>query len=215
MKKNFFKELLNVILYPMPAIGGLREVWREFVDKATFSRVEEAFRENKDCVFYRCYRNNLEVILMRLAKGNWPVLTDEFIEKHSLKIWKISSVETLDYEIKSYNFVEPRYLIDAKNQMLGIVVSKDVVITGLVNEAVKARLPYKNLMGLLPTEKQMRIIGRYREDINGLLRPFGLELASNYWVETDKGRDVMVWAAPKDFRPCLGDNDLACLMFLA
>ena len=216
MRSNFFKEWINSMMYPMPVIWATKEVWEDFAEHATFSRLQKAFRENKDNVLSTSHRENLEVILRKLAKGNWPVLSDDFIGEHPEDIWKISSAKTIEQEVQNYHFESAKYLIDEDNQMLGVIVSKDVVITGLVNEAIKARFPDRNLVcnGLLPTKEQMKIIGKHKDDINRLLSPFGLKLAANYWVEADDGFNIVVWGAPAYFRPCMGDDDLASLICL-
>ena len=81
MKKNFLKEWWNAICYPMPVIWAPEEVWEEFANNATYFRVLKAFHENAYIANSIDGQKKLQIILRRLAKGNWPKLSEEFVRE--------------------------------------------------------------------------------------------------------------------------------------
>ena len=215
MQKNFLKEWLNAIMYPMPVIWATKAAWEDFAENASYDRVKKAFNENCKLSLGSDYIENLCIILKRLSKGNWPKLSEEFVKKHSGQIYMVTSREKAMSEIKSYQFTFPLYLIDENHQMIGILIDKDTVVTGIVEESVHTRVARcleKNNM--LPTGKQIRLIGHYKEQIDKMMKKAGLTsiVATNCWLRY-KG-EVMVWGCPSCFRPVVNDTDLAALIFV-
>ncbi|MBR2923163.1 MAG: hypothetical protein IKC10_07610 [Alphaproteobacteria bacterium] len=213
MNENFIKEWFNAICYPVPVFGSGRDVWEKFAEKATYSRVKQLFDEYKDICFTHKERENLRAIVKRLAKGNWPKLSDDFLERHKAEIFVVTSKETAKDEIQSCQARTPLYLVDKNNQMLGILVNKSTVVTGFIDEVVCYRVAeVYRVKSNLPNEEQMRAISFRLPDIKKKLDVLGLKLAKNYWVTNDY--ELFVGASMGVIRPTFKKLDCAQLLFV-
>lgn len=222
MKQNFLKEWWNAVCFPTPVIWASKEAWEEFVNNATYARVLKAFRDNAH--YASSQRENLRIILKRLARGNWPKLSKEFIRENSGQIYRVESWESIKDEIKIYQFLNTFYLVDKNDQMLGILLGRNTVITGVLEDPVNKRTA-SVLMdeGILPTKQQMSDIGMQHATVSHILNKNGLKFAKNYWVGDWMNLLVWAYARPIDqllskksmFRPALDkDDDYANLLFV-
>lgn len=213
MKTKVLKEWFNVICYPTPGIWSSLELWEEFAEKAMYSRVKQAFDEYKDICFTHKERENLRSIVKRLAKGNWPKLSDDFLERHKAEIFVVTSKETAKDELQYCQASTTLYLVDKNNQMLGIIVNKGIIITGFIDGVVsyEAAAVYRKGFNL-PNKEQMRAISFRLPDIKEKLDVLGLKLAKNYWVTN--GYELFVGANQGAIRPHLKKGDVAQLLFL-
>ena len=207
MKKNYLKEWWNAICYPMPVLWAPKEVWENFANNATYARVLKAFRDNAHSASGHDKRENLRIILKRLARGNWPKLSKDFICEFSQQIYRVESWETIKEEIKRYPFFNTLYLVDKNDQMLGIFIGRNTVITGVLNDPVSKKTA-SILMdeGILPTKQQMSDIGMQHAPVSHILDKNGLTFAKNYWV--GDWMNLLVWAYAKPIDRILGKNSM-------
>lgn len=216
MKQNCLKEWWNAICYPMPVLWATKEVWENFAEKATYSRVRKAFALNGEGWVSRRDCKNLKLIARRLAKGNNLVLSDEFLQKHKDEVLQIDSLETVRTELKNCQILKAQYLVDKDKQLLGICLDAQTVITSVVNTLVDKRLVSTLLNdGILPTEAQMKLIGENLVIINRLLEYLAMEkieTSSNYWVGS--WMVPMICGFPWYKRPANLDKEEANLLFV-
>ena len=133
MRTSILKEWLNAIRNPRPFPWASNAEWQYFTENATYKNVCGALLDNDSLYF--CWEkctDNLRILLKRIAKGNWPKLSKDFVCKNADRIFRVQSFETAKSEVRErYEHVRVRYLIDENNQMLGIVVTKNIIIIGL------------------------------------------------------------------------------------
>lgn len=213
-KTKFFEEWGNLIKYSEPHINDSNDKWDKFVKKATYSRVVKVLKKNShgDVLFVRDKVASL--FLRRLSRGNWPKFTQSFVDFHSDIILKVKSYETAKSEVKGrFKGKRVRFLIDKNNQMLGIALDRDTIVTGFVTEAVGCELAIKLFEDekLISKDKLMHV-SKYILGINKLLADIDcLEMPDCYWVcsgqEVHKSFSLMSYLA-------VDKGDLACLLFL-
>ena len=201
--KKLIKNWINSICYPDPRGSDSLETWKCFADNAHYNRVKNLFEER---LYYKSTihgRDILFILLQRLAKGNWPEVSDRFMEVHHNSIIHVSSLDTAKDEVSSCLLVKPMYMIDKNNQILGIFLSRDVIITDIGNMPMTYKVATRLREGsLLPSKSQLSLIGENLPIINKLLDDIGyLGVFSNYWVES--GIEAYVWGAPNYCRPPL------------
>jgi hypothetical protein len=186
MKTNFFKEWLNAICYSTPRSRACIGNWIKFAEKASYSRVEKAFYKVRDLDYFDYYQDVIEVLLNRLARGNWPNFSDDFIAKNNEQIFKVKSMETAKDEISDSDDIQKaKYLVDENNQMLGIVVCKNVIITGLVYDRVSLSV-IKSFVSSkrIPSKEQVAFIKSNILYINRMLYEIGcVGIAQAYWYD--------------------------------
>lgn len=216
MKQNYLKEWWNAVCYPMPVLWAPKEVWENFAEKATYSRVRKAFALNGEGWVSRGDCKNLKLIAKRLAKGNYLVLSDEFLQKHKDEVLQIDSLETVRTELKNCQILKAQYLVDKEKRLLGICIDAQTVITSVVNNHVAKRLVSTLLNdGILPSEAQMKLIGKNLVTINRLLEYLAMEkieTSSNYWG--DSWMVPMICGFPRYMRTATLDKDKANLLFV-
>ena len=134
MKKGIFREWFHSLFYPRPGIDDSDIVWEEFAEKANYRIVEKIASEFAvcDCLVRR--KTIIALLFKRLRKGDWPVLTDEFMKNYESVIFQVDSLTTAKQEVAdNYDSNEVKYLVDKNRQMLGVVVNKGIIIQSVVN----------------------------------------------------------------------------------
>ena len=211
---NFIKKWIDAICYPEPLSGDPEKKWREFAKKASFERVVKVFNKRKT----RCYFSSdliiSSILLKRLAQGNWPKFSSDFVKRNSEIIFKIRSYETAKDEVRiRYDNKKVMYLVDRNNQMIGIVVDENTIITGIVSEAIKYRIAKKlSVEKRLVTKEEMKRVIEKFSDINKLLENIGhLELHKSYWVRDEL---LIMKCFFSGVSPVVSDDDAAGMLFL-
>lgn len=182
---NLIKKWIDAIRYPVPLSNDPEKKWREFAKKACFERVAQVFDERKNWCFFSKDTTILSVILKRLARGNWPKLSSDFVKRNSEIILKVKSYETAKDEVRiRYDSKKVMYLVDKSNQMLGIVVDENTIITGIVSESIKYRIAKKlSTERRLATKEELKRVVEKLLGVNRLLENIGhSELCTSYWV---------------------------------
>ena len=215
--RNFFKNWLNAICCPRPVPWASNEVWQDFVNNASYGNVCKTLQVNDSLYF--CWEkctDNLRILCKRLAEGDWPVLSKDFIKKHGSKVIRVpSGVDVKTFVHDNCKKVEARYLIDENNQMLGIVLTKSIVITGLFYGKFSCHMAECcKFCGYVPTGLDIVPIHSNITDINNLLHEIGYNpIIQAYWF--DKSGQISSVGMPFYHKRVAGDKDCAQMVFLA
>lgn len=143
--------------------------WHLFASEAPYQLVEDVYQQYKGS--RTSPQHNIEVILLtRLCRDNWPKLSDEFIAAHQEDFFRINSrLDALLTLPSGFNVDKACYLIDANNQILGIIVTPNLVISGICTAGAGAEAVRKMRHKLL-TEKEMRSVEQNIDRIIYLLK---------------------------------------------
>lgn len=212
----FFKEWLDAILNPRPFPWANNGDWQYFIKNATYANVCKALIDNDSLYF--CWEkctDNLRILLERIAKGNWPKLSNDFVRKNADKIFRVQSCETAKSEVlENYEKANAKYLIDENNQMLGIVLSKNTIITGLFyGKASDGVVECCKYAGYVPSASDIVPIYSNISEINNLLYEIGYNPIIQIYL-LDRTDQVSLVGMPFHYKRLLGDKKCAQMVFL-
>ena len=195
------KEWFEASYYPEPEELDSLEKWQAFAEKASYKRVAK--------VMNRCYvewspwirveaRQKLEVLLQRVTQRPWPKLSKRFYKKHAQRIFIVESLATAKHEVMS-NFSGnlPKILMDINRQCLGIVVSRDLVITGFLMKVYHSDIAMRMRDHNMITHDDARKMGKYADYINDLYQLLYSRkdlYNTHYWVACSD--NICLWRYP-------------------
>lgn len=212
--KKFLDQVVNSVRYQEPDIYATEEEWINFVNKAGYKKVLQAYEKNQNNYVLFRERCNLIVMLTGLRKGDWPKLSDSFVQEYEDDVYRVKTSETAKDEVyKNYEDSNPKYLVDEANQLLGIVVDRDIIISGIPSVLVSQKVALDMKDFWLSAETMDRIAVKAIH-INKLLDRLGYDnVNSRYWIAGNCSF-IAIWLAPHCSRFPLGDDEYAKMLFL-
>ena len=211
MTKKSVKSFLEALFYPVPKETASLEEWKAFAEKASYRRVAKV--ANEKYVEWQPYcrgdkRHILEILLSRVVQTPWPKISKSFYKKNAQRIFVVSSKETAKREVYN-NFYGniPKILMDLKSNCLGIVVSRNLVISGITMKVYNGdnanRMRCHNMIDNYDVNT-MRKREDYINELYQLLYPKCDLYNTHYWVNTEGNLSLWSYAGkvmsfiPKD-----------------
>ena len=178
---------------PEPESVADRVAWQEFIKKAKRWQLEELYE--REALEQRFETFVLVDLLKQLWQVKWPVWGNDELEKYGdmtmLKL-PFSSIELAAAEHKEGD--DPKYLIDVNNQILGIVLSRDCVITKLYNQKAFRKVAIELQEEFLTDDEVKNLVMKNQSKISNMLAVSGMgKLHENYWVRCNDS--IRIWNA--------------------
>lgn len=162
--------------------------WYFWTLHAPYWQVKEVYEkrfyiENFDCCLGE---DNLirEYFENRLFGNSWPVLSQKFVEENEYEIFVLpDDVKSKVKYVKKYAKGKfPKYLIDTRNQVLGIIIRYDCIISEYYNTEIDVRSALYSSNNFF-SMKDADYLTVSMLEINKMLSQIGLsKIEGKYWI---------------------------------
>lgn len=167
---------------PLPHNPNSEKEWICFADNAPRWQIESIYQSELKSPIYQPFVQ--AILLKQLWRTQWPKISKKFICAHQPKtILKLpfSSIKLAAAEHPEDGI--PRYMIDVNNQVLGIVLSKNCVITKIYNQYAYQFVATELQDELLTKEDICNLVFPARYQLAKMLQDIGIAaFHKDYWI---------------------------------